>query len=67
MKVAEGTLYLESIPANGITMGPARNERHIVSNRSHSPAEIASHGTRCHDRDPHFASLRRHVFAWPNN
>jgi hypothetical protein len=65
MTVAEGALYFESIPANGIAMRAARNERHIVSSRGHPPAEIASDGTRCHDRDPHLAPSAPNVLASP--
>jgi hypothetical protein len=36
-----------------------RNECHIVSSRGHPPAEIASDGTRCHDRDSNVALLRK--------
>ena len=55
MKVAKGTLYLEAILANCIAMRAARNERYIMSSRGHPPAEITSHGTRCHDRNPQLA------------
>jgi predicted subunit of tRNA(5-methylaminomethyl-2-thiouridylate) methyltransferase len=55
MKVAKGALDLETLPANGITMCAARNERHIVSSRGQPGAEIAADGTRRHDRDPHLA------------
>ena len=34
-----------------------RNECHIVFSRGHPPAEIASDGTRCHDRDAQVALL----------
>jgi predicted subunit of tRNA(5-methylaminomethyl-2-thiouridylate) methyltransferase len=56
MQVAVGALYLEAMPSNGITMRAARNERHVVPSRGHPPAEIASDGTRRHDRDPHVAT-----------
>jgi hypothetical protein len=60
MKVAEGALDLEAIPANGIAMRAARDERHVVSGRGHPPAVIASHGACRHHRDPHpAASVRR--------
>src|SRR6516165_2551910 len=55
MKVAKGTLYLKAILANCIAMRAARNERYIMSSRGHPPAEITSHGTRCHDRNPQLA------------
>src|SRR5262249_8860306 len=55
MKVAEGAFYFETVAANGVAMRAARNERHVVARRGHSPAKITSHGTRCHDRDPHLA------------
>jgi hypothetical protein len=58
MKVAEGAFYLEAVPANGIAMRAARHERHIMSSRGHPAAEITSHGTRCHDRNPHLAPPR---------
>jgi hypothetical protein len=32
----------------------ARNERYVVSRRSHSRAEISSNRTRSHDCNPHF-------------
>ena len=38
-------------------MRAARNERHIMSRRGQPPAEIASDGTRRHDRYPHSALL----------
>jgi hypothetical protein len=50
--------YLEAVPANGIAMRAARHERHIMSSRGHPAAEITSHGTRCHDRNPHLAPPR---------
>jgi hypothetical protein len=59
MKVAEGALDLEAIPANGIAMSATRNERHIMAGRSHPPAVVASHGARCHDRNPHPAPSTR--------
>jgi len=59
MKVAEGALDLEAIPANGIAMRATCNERHIMSGRSHPPAVIASYGARCHDRNPHPAPSAR--------
>jgi hypothetical protein len=48
-------------------MRAARNERHIVSGRGHPGAEIASDGTRCHDRDPHVASSAGKVFTSSKN
>src|SRR5215469_3224426 len=55
MKAAKGTLYLEAILANCIAMRAPRNERYIMCSRGHPPAEITSHGTRCHDRNPQLA------------
>jgi hypothetical protein len=63
MQVTVGALYSEAIPANGITMRAARNECHVVSGRSHPPAEIAPDGTRCHDRHPHVVALRSFVLG----
>ena len=57
VKVAERALNLEAIPANSIAMGAARNERHIMPRRCHSPAEISSGGPCCHNRDPHNDNL----------
>ena len=37
-----GRACTPAVPANGIAMRAARNERHIVSSRGHPPAEIAS-------------------------
>jgi hypothetical protein len=62
MKVAKGALYFETIPADGIAMRGARNKHHIMSSRGYSRAEISSHGTGCHDSDPH-VSPPRVVFA----
>jgi hypothetical protein len=56
VKVAERALNLEAIPANSIVMGAARNERHIMARRCHSPAEISSDGPCCHNRDPHMTT-----------
>jgi hypothetical protein len=58
MKVAKGALYLETISANCIAMRAARNERHIMSSCGYPPAEITSHGTGCHDRNPHVTPPR---------
>jgi hypothetical protein len=55
MKVAEGALYLEAVPANGLAMRAARNECDVIASRSHAPTEVTSNGTRCHDRCPHLA------------
>jgi len=38
--VQERLSYAEAIPADSIAMGAARNERHIMPRRCHSPAEI---------------------------
>jgi hypothetical protein len=65
MKVAESALYRETILANCVAMRAARNERHIMSSRGHQPAEIASHGTRCHDPDPHLAPSAAKIFVSP--
>src|SRR5262249_49131711 len=64
MKVAESAFYLEAVPANGIAMRAARNERYVIARRGHSPAEITSHGTRCHDRHPHVTLSARKTFVW---
>jgi hypothetical protein len=56
VKVAERALNLEAIPANSIAMGAARNERHIMPRRCHSPAEISSHGPCCHNRNSHMTT-----------
>jgi hypothetical protein len=53
LKVAEGALYLETIPVNGIATRTTRNKRHIMSSRGYSRDEITSHCTGCHDGDPH--------------
>src|SRR5262249_34259568 len=63
MKVAEGTFYLEAIPANGVAVRAARNERNVIASRSHAPTEITSNRTRCHDRGPHLALSAGKVFA----
>src|SRR5262249_60869898 len=34
---------------------PDSNDPHTFSPLGHPPAEITSHGARCHDRDPHLA------------
>src|SRR5215470_7566580 len=65
MKVAEGAFYFETVAANGVAMRAARNERHVVARRGHPPAEITSHGTRCHDRDPHLALSASKTFVCP--
>src|SRR5215472_5570098 len=65
MKVAEGAFYFETVAANGVAMRAARNERHVVARRGHPPAEITSHGTRCHDRDPHPALSASKTFVCP--
>src|SRR5262249_36386982 len=65
MKVAEGAFYFETVAANGVAMRAARNERHVVARRGHPPAEITSHGTRCHDRDPHLAFSASKAFVCP--
>src|SRR5262249_47401825 len=58
LKVAGGTLYLGAVAANGSARRAAAHERTIMPGRGHPPAEITSHGTRCHDRDPHLAPPR---------
>jgi hypothetical protein len=63
MKVAEGALYRKTIPADGFAMCAARNERHIMSSRGYSRTEITSHGTGCHDSDPHVIPLQIEVLA----
>jgi hypothetical protein len=63
MKVAEGALYRKTIPADGFAMCAARNERHIMSSRGYPCAEITSHGTGCHDSDPHVIPPQVEVFA----
>src|SRR6516162_5061414 len=65
MKAAEGAFYFETVAANGVAMRAARNERHVVARRGHPPAEITSHGTRCHDRDPHLALSASKTFVCP--
>src|SRR5947199_250788 len=64
MKVAENAFYLEAVPANCIAMCAARNEHHIVSSCGHPSAEIASHGTRRHDRHPHVTPSASKTFVW---
>jgi hypothetical protein len=63
MKVAESALYRKTIPADGFAMCAARNERHIMSSRGYSRAKITSHGTSCHDGDPHITPPQVEVFA----
>src|SRR6516164_11761814 len=63
MKVAESAFYLEAVPANCIAMCAARNEHHIVSSCGHPSAEIASHGTRRHDRNPHVTPSASKTFV----
>jgi hypothetical protein len=56
IKVAQGALYLEAVPANSVAVRAARDKRHIVPSCGHPPAEITSDSPRRHDRDPHVAS-----------
>src|SRR5215471_11157581 len=65
MKVAEGVFYFETVAANGVAIRAARNERHVIARRGHPPAEITSHGARCHDRDPHLALSASKTFICP--
>jgi hypothetical protein len=58
MKVAEGALYLETIPADGIAMRTTRNKRHIMSSCGYSRPKITSYCTGCHDSDPHVTPPR---------
>src|SRR5215831_13886482 len=65
MKVAEGAFYFETAAAKGVAMRAARNERHVIARRGHPPAEITSHGARCHDRDPHLALSASNTIICP--
>src|SRR5215472_10984779 len=66
MNVAEGALYLEAILANCTAVRSARHEGHVMSSRGYPAAEITSHGTRCHDRDPHLAPSAGKIFVSPS-
>src|SRR5262249_58561206 len=55
----------EPVGGMGVAMRAARNNRHVFARRGHPPAEITSHGTRCHDRDPHLALSASKTFVCP--
>src|SRR5262249_17510965 len=63
-KVAESAFNLEAVPAKRIPMCAARNEHHIVSSCGHPSAEITSHGTCRHDRQPHVTPSASKTFVW---
>jgi hypothetical protein len=56
MQVPECALDPETISVDGIAMGTAHNESHLVASRSQSPAEIAPDCASCHNRYPHVSA-----------
>jgi hypothetical protein len=56
MQVTECTLDPETISVDGIAMGAADNESHLVPSRSQPPAEIAPDCASCHNRYPHVSA-----------
>src|SRR5262249_57095422 len=63
--VGGGVFFLEPGAENGAATRAARNEPPVIPRRGHPPAEITSHGTRCHDRDPHLALSASKTFICP--
>jgi hypothetical protein len=60
VEIAERALDLEAFPANGIAMGAAGDENHIMAGCRHAPAEISADRPSCHNRNSHLTALRLH-------
>src|SRR5262249_50954442 len=60
-----GSVFCEPPADIGAAVRAARNAPPLVAPRGPPPAEITSHGTRCHDRDPHLALSASKTFVCP--